>query len=492
MVRQLNIRKVIVSGKKTINYLKKNGLRHTFYAAKERMEQEKADNYSFVGATDEELLAQRIESEGLLKSKQGMEAPLFSLLVPTFETKREFFFCLLDSIRLQSYPKWELILADASRTDQVKKALDEYCLKYKNENASDNLNEWEDLAAKIVYVPLEENKGISDNTNAGLAHCKGDYICLVDHDDLLTQDALYYFAKDIMNSDQKDVPVMIYSDEDKTNTEGTVFYDYNDKYKFNLDLILSNNYICHLTAIKADVFKKLKERPEYDGAQDYDLVLRVVSEILPAFWPGLLPHLQKYIHHIPRVLYHWRCHSESTAENTASKRYAYEAGLRAVKNFMDRHNIEANVTHSLHLGFYQVEYVPSLLKVRADIAAVGGRILDRHKKMKACIQNSEGDFLYVGTHKEYSGRMHRFSMLQDVACIDLRCAKLSEKAVEVLSNQLRTDCKAYMKDEWFDAKTYEKKCGGRVDWETINQTFCKQLTDMGYTIVYDPKFEMKG
>lgn len=494
MVRQLKIRNVVVNGKKTINYLKKNGLRHTFYAAKERMEQEKTDTYSFVEPTAEELSAQRIEFEKLLGDPKSVNIPLFSLLVPTFETKTEFLYDLFDSIRLQSYPKWELVLADASRTDLVKRALDEYFVKYRKEKGTGDIEAWDDLTEKVIYVPLKENKGISDNTNAGLVKCNGDYICLVDHDDILTQDALYHFAKDIMASKNEETPIMLYSDEDKTNTDGSIFYDQNDKYKFNLDLILSNNYICHLTAIRADVFKKLEERQAYDGAQDYDLVLRVVSWLIEkyGFVPGLLPYLQKNIHHIPKVLYHWRCHSDSTAENTASKRYAYDAGLRAVDNFMERHGLEASVNHSLHLGFYQVKYSPSLFKVRNDVAVVGGRILDGHKKMKPCVRDEDGNFLYVGLHKEYSGRMHRFSMLQDVAYVDLRCVKLSEQAVTALSKLLGTDCRTYMIEEWFDAKNYEKKQGGHIDWDELNHRFCNQILEQGYTIVYDPTFEVKG
>lgn len=496
----MKINSILVNGKKTIHYLQKNGLRHTFYAAKERMEQEKNDHYSFELPSEKELEEERKWAAKLLSSEngniEGSSTPLFSILVPTFETKEPFLYALLDSICEQTYPNWELILADASRSDLVKTALEAYCAK-KQESASN------DSLRKIKYCPLKENKGISDNTNAGLEFCEGEYICLVDHDDLLTPDALYWLAKEIVDKTEKEAPVMIYSDEDKTNTDGTVFYDCNNKYKFNLDLILSNNYICHLTAIRADLFKELKERPAFDGAQDFDLVLRVVSYLIENYkgmggdindFQGLLSYLQDRIHHVPRVLYHWRCHSDSTAENTASKRYAYEAGLRAVQDFMERHGFEARVSHSLHLGFYNVEYKPSLLRARADVAVVGGRILDRHNKMKACIQNEKGEYLYVGTHREYSGRMHRFSMLQDVACVDLRCAKLSDQAVDILSKQLGMDCKKYMKDDWFDAKAYEKSIASpkTLDWPSVNKEFCEQIRQNGYTIVYDPKFETKG
>ena len=512
----MKIDKLLVNGRKTINYLKKNGLMPAYYAAKERIEQQKADTYQYVAPSESELEQQRNQAKKIYQEIQrvipteSVCLPTFSALIPTYETKQEYLFALLDSLRTQSYPYWELVLVDASRSDIVKQSLEEYTKRHP------------DFQQKVCIVDLAENKGISENTNAGLPYCKGEYICLVDHDDLLTPDAFYCMAEMIMqhltsvqvvsdhsssDSLEKDLftvgslPIMIYSDEDKCNGDGTRFYDQNDKYKFNLDLILSNNYICHLTAIKREWFQKLQERAAYDGAQDYDLVLRVVSELIDTFGgvfaPGVSTYLQSQILHVPRVLYHWRCHNESTAQNTESKRYAYEAGLRAVEDFLKRHRLQATVEHSLHLGFYKVTYQPDILAARQDVAVVGGRLLDSRNKMLPCIKSDTGEYLYVGLHRRYSGRMHRFSLLQDVTEIDLRNAKIADGVKPLLFNILGKDCNQWICQNIFDASKYaddvkKRQKSGELNWKEINKAFCRSVQLAGYTIVYDPGMEVNG
>ena len=126
-------------------------------------------------------------------------------------------------------------------------------------------------------------------------------------------------------------------------------------------------------AVEAKLLKTLKLRSEYDGAQDYDLVLRVVDNLLKR---DLLGRMETMIVHIPRILYHWRSHAQSTAQNTQSKSYAYEAGRRALADFGSRQGWQTHVEHSLHLGFYDICYEPDLLSVRQDAGVVGGKILD--------------------------------------------------------------------------------------------------------------------
>lgn len=145
---------------------------------------------------------------------------------------------------------------------------------------------------------------------------------------ILTPDALYEMADAVTKAYDRGVKVTFaYSDEDKCDGEETRYYDPNHKENFNYDLILSNNYICHFLVMDAELMKRLQFRPECDGAQDYDLVLRAVAEVLAADGQAG----EKSILHIPKVLYHWRCHEASTAANPHSKKYAYEAGLRALR-----------------------------------------------------------------------------------------------------------------------------------------------------------------
>ena len=142
------------------------------------------------------------------------------------------------------------------------------------------------------------------------------YIGLLDHDDILTRDALYEMACALEKQEQNGIhPVFLYSDEDKCDGEAQNTYEPHRKTDFNLDLLLSNNYICHFLVMDAAVMKRLRLRTGFDGAQDYDLVLRAAGQVLEG-----TPE-EAYVH-IPKILYHWRCHRNSTASNPASKTYA--------------------------------------------------------------------------------------------------------------------------------------------------------------------------
>lgn len=394
--------------RKTVNYLKKNGLRHTWYAAKERIGEEKKSFYVYREPSGEELAAQQA---GTMDYSE-----LFSIIVPAYETKETFLRELIDSVRRQSYQNWELIIADAGSSDGVEKAVAQI-LEETGER-------------RIKYSRLAENKGISCNTNEGIVQASGDYIALLDHDDWLTPDALYHMASAVHRSRQRGIaPVLLYSDEDKYDNNEGYFFAPNIKEKFNFDLILSNNYICHFMAVEAAVMKNLLLRQEYDGAQDYDLVLRVVGGLCEQMPKS---QIETSIIHIPRVLYHWRCHVDSTAENTASKSYAYEAGRAALADFCKGQGWPAEVEHSLHLGFYEINYQPDILTVREDVGILGGRILDRHKCICGGAMDDTGRCLYAGLHREYSGgSTHRAVLKQDAAAVDVRCMRIRPELRDV-------------------------------------------------------------
>ena len=391
---------------KTIRYLQKNGVRHTYYAAKERIVEERKNDYYYKEPSEEILSAQRTESAAY--------STLFSIVVPTYNTDEKFLREMIDSVCRQSYDKWELVIADASTGSAV-----ENVVKQVSGEKADK---------RIKYIRLTENKGISDNTNVGIAAALGDYIALLDHDDFLAPDALYHIVTALHGAEQRGVtPVLIYTDEDKYD-ENTRFLSPHIKQKFNLDLILSNNYICHFMAMEASLMKKLQLRSEYDGAQDYDLVLRAVGNLCRTMTPE---ELSKRVVHIPKVLYHWRCHVNSTADNTASKSYAYEAGKAALEDFCQGQGWQAEVKHSLHLGFYEITYLPDILTVRKDVGIVGGRILDRRQRICAGAMAEDGSCLYQGLHREYSGgSTHRASLKQDVAAVDIRCVRVREELRE--------------------------------------------------------------
>lgn len=255
--------------------------------------------------------------------------PCISIIVPTYKTPKKFLKEMIDSVRNQSYENWELCIGDGSVTeDTVKNVVESYQKKDK----------------RIKMLCLSENLGIAGNTNAALSIATGDYIALLDHDDILAPDALYEVVK-WMNEHYKDETDVIYTDEDKVSFDLKDYFEPHFKSDYNLDLIRSNNYICHLfVAGKSIVDQVGGFRKEYDGSQDYDFILRCIEQ-------------SKHVEHVPKVLYHWRCHPGSTAANQESKMYCYEAGKRAIEDHLKRMGEDdCQVVMTEHLGFYHVIY----------------------------------------------------------------------------------------------------------------------------------------
>lgn len=272
------------------------------------------------GVTRQELAAQR-------ESHFEYE-PKISILVPLYRTPEKFLREMIASVEAQTYSNWELVLSDGSGKDSpLVKLLEEYAAK--------------DERIRVVqnYAQLR----ISENTNAAMAAATGEYIVFGDHDDLFAPDALYECVR-VLN--EKPETEFIYSDEDKTDGSAKKFFEPHFKPDYSPDLLCSMNYFCHLVLVK----KELQERvglldPAFDGAQDYDYVLRCSEQTTP----------EKMVH-IPKILYHWRCHGESTAENPESKRYAFEAGRRAIQAHYDRLGILAKVADGEYAGLYHSDY----------------------------------------------------------------------------------------------------------------------------------------
>ena len=420
--------------KKTIYYLKRNGLRDTCLAALERLREKEDYRY-------EEPSVQLLESQR--KEVCGKEALLFSIVVPTYNTKKEYLTAMIESVLAQSYPRFELILADASDNAQVQKQV----LQYQDD--------------RIRYLSLTENEGISENTNRALEYATGDYIGLLDHDDLLAPDALYENYKAIMAAKEKGFVLnLLYSDEDKCDTTGTRFYEPHYKLDFNLDLFLSNNYICHFTVIRAELIKELAFRREYDGAQDYDLFLRTV-----------LKSREEQLYHIPKMLYHWRCHTDSTAENPESKQYAYEAGRRALEDFCRAKNWKATVKHTAHLGFYEISYLPDILSVRKDVGIVGGPIYKKGK-FYGGIYDAQGKCPYAGLRKGYGGYLHRAKMPREAIAVDIRNCIIREE-YKPLKEKLE---KAF----------FQERERNEVNYRKCSILFCKKVKEKGSIVLYRP------
>ena len=421
---------------KTRRYLRRNGLKRTVSAVMERISAPKYDEFNFSPLTEEEIKN--------IKDYNFDNPVKISILVPAYRTNPVFFRELLDSITGQYYPHWELVIADASGDNDLEVIVEEYREKLSEESS-------------IIYLTLADNKGISENTNVALDAATGDYIGLLDHDDVLTPDALFFMAKAIVNN----YPILLYSDEDKTDAELRSFYEPHRKKKLNLDLILTNNYICHFCVMRADIMKKLKFRSEFDGAQDFDIILRCIAE---------LKNDTEAIH-IPRILYHWRCHNESTAVNTDSKQYAYENGRYAVEDFILNRGWKGSVEHMQHLGFYRTVYELDIFSNREDVGIIAGPVY-KHGKIIGGAMKKDGTVMYGGLPKGFSGYMHRASLMQQVGAGDVRNMKVRPELQELWDKEVT-------------AKIKEKHC----DYVQISIAFCEQAALQGYKIVYDPQFK---
>lgn len=443
--------------KKTLRYIKKNGIRKAYYAMKERVQTEIADDYTYESLEEFDLRAQM---------EDGKRFPIrFSILVPAFETREEHLRAMIDSVLCQTYGNFELILVDASSTDQVERVVKSYTDK------------------RIMYRRLKINAGISANTNQALMYATGDYAALLDHDDVLTPDALYEMAACIDEYEKKGIELqLLYSNEDKCDGAESHYYEVNNKPEFNLDLILSNNYICHFLVMKRQLMQELGFRSVCDGAQDYDMILRAVNVMLGKD-KQRTSRLELPIAHVDRVLYHWRCHEQSTAENPASKEYAYDAGKRALEDFLRARGWKGTVSHLRHLGFYRVEYQPDLLSNRPDTAVVGGKLINKKNKIAGGIYNAAGEPLYQGLHKEFSGYLHRAVLQQEAEMIDIRCMKVSGPAEAVLEEMIGLP---YLRHPGTGRFDWKDCLNDDVDYLDLSRRFCEKIRNLGYRIVWDP------
>lgn len=309
---------------KTMRYWKNYGLKNTIKKVCQKLSgQRDYGNY------EDFLKKYGVKEEELARQRQEVfeNGPCFSIAVPLYQTKEKYLREMIESVQAQTYTNWELCLADGSgREHSLQPVVEEYIAKDK----------------RIKYCLLEKNEGIAGNTNEALKMADGDFVVLTDHDDLLSPEALYQCAKAVQKEPQTDV---IYSDEDKVDMSGKKFFEPHFKSDYNIDLLCTMNYICHLFVVRKDVMEQAGLFEScYDGAQDHDFILRCTEKA-------------EHIVHIPKVLYHWRCHAQSTSENPESKLYAFENGCKAVKAHYDRIGIPAEVEQGPFYGMYRTHYL---------------------------------------------------------------------------------------------------------------------------------------
>ena len=253
-------------------------------------------------------------------------APKFSIIVPLYHTPAKFLKELVRSVLYQSYGNWELCLVNASSKD---------------DRLSRLIEGWRVRDKRIRVITLDGNRGIAGNTNAGIQAATGEFISFLDHDDFLEPDALFCYVQALNNDSSLDV---FYSDEDKTDEYCAHYFYPHFKSDFNIDLLHANNYMCHFLAVRKTLVDKIGGlREEFEGAQDYDFVLRLVEET-------------RKIYHCPRILYHWRCSNQSTAANQGNKTYAIKAGKAALNAHYNRLGWNARAQEGAVDGWYQTKF----------------------------------------------------------------------------------------------------------------------------------------
>ena len=361
------------------DFLKENGIRAFIIKTKNKL-RDTGEDYDYaqwerlVAPSERELEAQRtswkefsyIYDDGFALS-EGRRYPLISIVIPAYNTPKKYLRMLFESFKAQTYPNFEVIVADGSEGDRAVRELTE---------------EYASADERFFYVSAGGNLGISGNTNKGLMEAKGDYIALCDHDDELPPYALYEVASAIAKQPEGQ---FFYTDEDKVDFDGKALFEPHFKPDYDPELLLTVNYICHLSVIRRDLLEKVGGfRYEFDGAQDHDFFLRCTEEAergeaekieaarrailrlkeekglsdlgelkpeagdlsliskesglseasVRALFDGIFT--SEKIIHIPKVCYHWRYHRGSTASDPKSKLYAFEAGARAIKAHYER------------------------------------------------------------------------------------------------------------------------------------------------------------
>mgnify|MGYP002639478232 CR=1 FL=1 len=343
-------------------------------------------------------------------------SPKFSIIMPTYNSNITWLKKATESANNQIYTNWELCIADDSSSDS--RCIEE--LKY-----------YEKTNNRINVVFREKNGHISEASNSAIKIATGDWIILLDHDDLLSDDALFWLAYTI-NKNPK--ACLIYSDEDKIDSHGNHSEPY-FKCDWNYDLFLSQNMINHLGAYKLNIVNKIGGfRKGFEGSQDYDLALRFIEQIN-----------EDQIVHIPRILYHWRIHKDSTAEISNIKPYAFTAAQTAIKEHLLRKEVKADV-NILENNMYRVKY-----HLPEDIPGVSIIIptYNNYKMLKTCIDSilaktnyPEYEIIIINNNSDDKYTLQYFNSLSDISNIkiiddsrEFNFSSINNRAVEHVSNE---------------------------------------------------------
>lgn len=343
-----NAKRLVGITTRTVGYFSRNGLKNTIRKIKFELKYKNQENYDFWIDVHEDYDPKKAIEE----IKKFSYKPKVSIVMPVYNVEEQWLRACVDSVRNQYYQNWELCIADDCSSDAHIKPL---------------LEEFKMLDSRIKVIYREENGHISEASNSALAIATGEFVGLLDNDDTLAEFALYEVVKLLNDHPEAD---LIYSDEDKLsedNKRSQPFF----KTDWAPDILLATNYICHFGVYRKTIIDEIGGfRKGYEGAQDYDLVLRFTEKTDKIF-------------HIQKILYHWRMISNSTAVNPESKGYAFEAGLKSLEDALERRGIKGTVTHGAFPGVYTIAYEI----VNNGLVSVIIPTRDNAADLKACIES---------------------------------------------------------------------------------------------------------
>ena len=358
--------------KKTIFHLKEYGLSTTLKKIIKKIkgslsEQEIQKTNIFcheVSVSKRELLKQ--------KARKFPRTPLISIITPLYNTPAQFLKELLDSVEMQTYENWELCAVNFS--DAAFDSVDQLCKQYAEKDV------------RIKYYTEKKNYGISENTNTCILHSTGDFIALLDHDDVLHPSALY----EVVSALNRTGGDFFYTDEIKFEKDLNNLFLPNFKPDFSADELRAHNYICHFNVFSRKLFDMTGGyRKEFDGSQDHDMVLRLTEKA-------------KKIVHIPQILYYWRVHSNSVAQSIEAKSYATDAGANAVTEQLRRLGDDKQYAESVqnHIPIYRI-FSKENIREELTVAIWDVKNLDGAVKTRDSIVESQaGKYHFVAVESK--------------------------------------------------------------------------------------------
>lgn len=361
--------------KKSVLSLKRDGIRKTVFKAKNRLSLsrfiKKTGSFYFISEDEKKLQTETVFKDNIK----------FSIVVPLYNTPINFLEEMIASVMGQTYGNWELCLADGS--DEAHRNVGERVALFMAEDK------------RIRYHKLYENLGISENTNACIKMAEGDYIALFDHDDILHPSALFEMAKAVSEQNAD----FLYTDECTFTDSPENAFNPHFKPDFSPETLRSCNYICHFTAFSRRLLDKTGGfRKEFDGSQDYDMILRLTEQA-------------ERIVHIPRILYFWRAHGGSVAFDVSAKPYTVISAKKAISEHLSRCGIKGQVLDAAAATTYHIDYetdaspevmitVPcgtdcGYIKNLSGYERINIKEIKEDGELSDCISRSDADFIII-------------------------------------------------------------------------------------------------